>query len=264
MNTISILGCGWLGKPLALAFLTKNMKVKGSTTSSEKILTLSNAGIEAFHIAFQPEFVGDDAFFKSETLVINIPPKAKTFGEEYHLTQIKNILKLCEKSEQLRKIVFVSSTSVYPNLEKKMKEEDADASHFLVKAENLIIDFCKNNRKQHLIVRFGGLMGYERNPCKYFTTQTSTDFSRVNYIHQDDAVGAIVRLIEENIWDEIFNVVSPEHPTRAEIWAKCGYKTRQTITKSRDSSKKTISAENFLCKSNYKFIYPDPLAFKYL
>jgi nucleoside-diphosphate-sugar epimerase len=145
-----------------------------------------------------------------------------------------------------------------------MKEEDADASHFLVKAENLIIDFCKNNRKQHLIVRFGGLMGYERNPCKYFTTQTSTDFSRVNYIHQDDAVGAILRLIEENIWDEIFNVVSPEHPTRAEIWAKCGYKTRQTITKSRDSSKKTISAENFLCKSNYQFIYPDPLAFKYL
>jgi predicted dinucleotide-binding enzyme len=62
MNTISILGCGWLGKPLALAFLTKNMKVKGSTTSSEKILPLSNTGIEAYHIAFQPEFVGDDVF----------------------------------------------------------------------------------------------------------------------------------------------------------------------------------------------------------
>lgn len=264
MNTISILGCGWLGKPLALAFLTKTMKVKGSTTSSEKILALSNAGIETFQIAFQPEFVGDKAFFESNTLIINIPPKAKSLGEEYHLTQIKNILLACKKSDLLNKIVFVSSTSVYPNIEKEMIEKDADASHFLVKAENLIIDFCKNNKKQHVIIRFGGLMGYDRNPCKYFTTQTSTDFSRVNYIHQDDAVGAIVSLVEENIWGETFNVVSPGHPSRAEIWAKCGENTRQSITKSRDSSKKIISAENFLSKSHYQFIYPDPLAFKYL
>ncbi len=264
MNTISILACGWLGKPLALAFLEKNLKVKGSTTSLEKIFALSNAGIETFQIAFQPEFVGDKAFFESETLIINIPPKAKTLGEEYHLAQIKNILEVCKKSDLLNKIVFVSSTSVYPNIEKEMMEEDADASHFLAKAENLIIDFCKNNRKQHLIVRFGGLMGYDRNPCKYFTAQTSADFSRVNYIHQDDAVGAIVSLVEENIWDETFNIVSPEHPTRAEIWATCDGNSYSQKIKSRESSKKTISVENFLSKSHYQFIYPDPLAFKYL
>jgi UDP-N-acetyl-D-mannosaminuronate dehydrogenase len=66
MNTISILGCGWLGKPLAVAFLAKNMKVKGSTTTQEKIQTLENSGIKAFQIAFQPEFKGDSAFFESE------------------------------------------------------------------------------------------------------------------------------------------------------------------------------------------------------
>ena len=245
MNTISILGCGWLGKPLALAFLAKNMKVKGSTTSSDKILALSNAGIEAFQIAFQPEFVGDNAFFESETLIINIPPKAKTLGEEYHLTQIKNILLACDKSDRLSKIIFVSSTSVYPNIEKEMKEEDADASHFLVKAENLIIDFCKNNKKQYLIIRFGGLMGYDRNPCKYFSSKTAADFSKVNYVHQDDAVGAIVSLIEKDIWNETFNILSPKHPSRAEIWANCTEISNVDFTKSRDSSKKTINTENF-------------------
>ncbi|MCP9755649.1 SDR family NAD(P)-dependent oxidoreductase [Lacihabitans sp. CCS-44] len=240
------------------------MEVKGSTTSPEKIEALKNSGINAYQIAFQPEFIGKTSFFDSEILIINIPPKAKALGEEFHLRQIENILSECKKSEKLKKILFVSSTSVYPNIEKEMIEEDANPSHFLFMAENLVIDFCKNFRKQYLVVRFGGLMGYDRNPCKYFSAQTSADFSRVNYIHQDDAVGAIASLVEENIWDETFNIVSPEHPTRAEIWATCSKNTKPKSDKNRDSSKKTISAEKFSQKSNYQFLFPDPLAFKYL
>jgi nucleoside-diphosphate-sugar epimerase len=264
MNTISILGCGWLGKPLALAFLSKNFSVKGSTTNTEKMVDLEKGGIKAFQIALQPAFVGDDTFFDSEILLINIPPKAKSLGEEFHLQQIENILEECKKSETLQKIVFVSSTSVYPNLEKEMKEDNANPKHFLFMAENLVKNFCKNHNKQYLIIRFGGLMGYDRNPCKYFTSQTSADFSRVNYIHQDDAVGAILSLVEENIWDETFNIVSPEHPTRSEIWAKCGENKPEASSKNRDSSKKIISIENFSSKSQYQFLFPDPLAFKYL
>lgn len=264
MNTISILACGWLGKPLALAFLTKNMWVKGSTTSPEKIVALGKSGIQAFQIALQPEFTGEAAFFDSEILIVNIPPKAKTYGEEFHLRQIENILVECTKSIKLQKIIFVSSTSVYPNIEQEMKEEDAQSSHFLVLAENLVIDFCKKTNKQYLIIRFGGLMGYDRNPCKYFTAQTSADFSRVNYIHQDDAVGAVVSLVEENIWNETFNIVSPKHPTRAEIWATCDGNSNSQNIKSRDSSKKTISTEKFFRTSKYKFKFIDPLAFKYL
>jgi nucleoside-diphosphate-sugar epimerase len=254
MNTISILGCGWLGKPLALAFLTKKLLVKGSTTSLEKIQTLEKDGIRAYQVAFKPEFAGDTAFFDSEILIINLPPKAKTLGEKFHLKQVENILK---ESENLQKIIFVSSTSVYPNIEKEMKEEDANQSNFLFLAENQVIEFCKKNKKKYLVIRFGGLMGYDRNPCKYFSAQTSADFSRVNYIHQDDAVGAIVSLVEENIWDETFNILSPEHPSRAEIWANCSEISKGDFAKSRDSSKK-------ISKSKYRFIFPDPLAFKYL
>ncbi len=264
MNTISILGCGWLGKPLALAFLAKNIKVKGSTTTQEKIQTLENAGINAFQIAFEPDFIGNSEFFDSEILIINIPPKAKTLGEEYHLNQIENILMECEKSKKLKKIIFVSSTSVYPNIEKEMKEEYADTGHFLVKAENLIINFCKESEKEYLIIRFGGLMGLDRNPCKYFTSETANDFTKVNYIHQNDAVGSILSLIDENIVNEIFNIVSPMHPTRAEIWENCSQKQVQILTKTRNSSKKTINTDSFFSKSNYQFQFPDPLAFKYL
>ena len=40
MTKISILGCGWLGLPLAKAIVENGFSVKGSTTSSEKIATL--------------------------------------------------------------------------------------------------------------------------------------------------------------------------------------------------------------------------------
>ena len=42
---IAILGCGWLGLPLAKSLLSKGYKVKGSTTSESKLEILENAGV---------------------------------------------------------------------------------------------------------------------------------------------------------------------------------------------------------------------------
>ena len=50
MRQISILGCGWLGLPLAKSLLEKGFSVKGSTTTSEKIIVLENHGIAAYQI----------------------------------------------------------------------------------------------------------------------------------------------------------------------------------------------------------------------
>ena len=55
MNSISILGCGWLGKPLAVSFLEDGFSVKGSTTSEEKIDILEDLEIDdCFEINEQP------------------------------------------------------------------------------------------------------------------------------------------------------------------------------------------------------------------
>jgi len=41
MQKVSILGCGWLGKPLAVFLISKGYLVKGSTTSDEKLKLLA-------------------------------------------------------------------------------------------------------------------------------------------------------------------------------------------------------------------------------
>ena len=50
---IAILGCGWLGLPLATSLLSKGYEVKGSTTSESKLDVLKNAGISTFQIQLE-------------------------------------------------------------------------------------------------------------------------------------------------------------------------------------------------------------------
>ena len=50
MKNVSILGCGWFGKPLAVSLLNDGFLVKGSTTSEIKIQELETLGIESYLI----------------------------------------------------------------------------------------------------------------------------------------------------------------------------------------------------------------------
>ncbi len=86
MTQISILGCGWLGFPLAKALLKKGFRIKGSTTSADKLATLENAGIESFLLVLDSNTVPDefaDFLANSETLIIAIPPKLRGKNKDY-------------------------------------------------------------------------------------------------------------------------------------------------------------------------------------
>jgi 3-hydroxyisobutyrate dehydrogenase-like beta-hydroxyacid dehydrogenase len=48
---VSILGCGWLGLPLAKALVAENYTIKGSTTTPAKLDLLKEEDIEPFLIA---------------------------------------------------------------------------------------------------------------------------------------------------------------------------------------------------------------------
>ena len=66
MKVVSVIGCGWLGFPLAKLLINKGFSVKGSTTQQEKISLLENAGIEAY--LFNNENFPNN-LFKANTLV---------------------------------------------------------------------------------------------------------------------------------------------------------------------------------------------------
>ena len=76
LQSISILGCGWLGLPLAMHYLEKGCLVKGSTRTKGKMESLRNAGIIPYIIDLKEEGETDEIadFFASDLLIINFPP----------------------------------------------------------------------------------------------------------------------------------------------------------------------------------------------
>ena len=54
---IAIIGCGWLGLPLAKKLIKENFIVNGSTTSKEKISVLKTEKIEPFLIDLNKNLV---------------------------------------------------------------------------------------------------------------------------------------------------------------------------------------------------------------
>ncbi len=274
-SSISLLGCGWLGLPLGKYFSDKNYIVKGSTTKTEKLPILQENGIEAFLLKLNPqiECANVDNLLNSNILVINIPPRISLQKADAHVEQIANLLPHI-KTSSIKKIIYISSTSVYPELNREVFEEDVttpeqSSSPTMVKAENLLKDFCKNSNLNLTIIRCGGLMGYDRIPAKYFSgwKGLTTGDIQVNYVHRDDVIKVIETVIEDGIWDETFNIVSPIHPTRKEIYTKnceeLGFEMPEFVTPLETQPFKIISPKKWLERSKYAFIYANPLDYYY-
>lgn len=264
-TTISILGCGWLGVPLAKHFLRKGFAVKGSVTSPEKFGFLSKADILPFQIILSDtEVILDDPdFFRCDVLIISIPPRRIDRIEQVFPSQIRRLIPFI-KNSGIRKVIFISSTSVYPEQNQLASEEDLivpDKANgkALVEAENLLIE---QSEFETTIVRFGGLIGADHNPARFLLKSAQPiENAPVNLIHQDDCIGIISAIVEKELWGETLNACCPEHPMKKDFYEKAaslsGLPTPEISEQI--ASFKTIDSSKLISLLNYKFIYPSPM-----
>ncbi|MCO6161828.1 SDR family NAD(P)-dependent oxidoreductase [Flavobacterium sp. NRK F7] len=234
---ISLLGCGWLGLPLANHLLKNGFSVKGSTTSAHKLELLQEKGIQPYLIALYENTIEGDitSFLKnSEVLVIDIPPNLRKDTSASFVAKIQTLVTQIEKSE-IKKVLFVSSTSVYRDVfpieeitEETPTNPETESGKQLVEVEQLLLD---NPHFQTIVLRFGGLIGEDRHPIKYLAGKENVENpdGPINFIHQEDCIGIILEILEQlldsarsdNKTDKIiFNAVAPQHPTREEYYHK--------------------------------------------
>ena len=243
MKKISILGCGWLGLPLAKSLLEKGFLVNGSTTSIDKISVLRNAGITAFHIILPLSSVAQSSDFlnienydielfleNTELLIINIPPKLRGDFKENFVEKIETLLPFIEKSS-VKKLIFVSSTSVYSDddlfkigkTETTIPNPETESGKQLVKVENILL---KNQNFDTIILRFGGLIGQDRNPIKFLSGRKNIENpdAPINLIDQIDCIGIIEKIVfyenRDEFWNDIYNAVYPFHPSRKDYYTQ--------------------------------------------
>lgn len=271
MKQISILGCGWLGFPLAKSFIEKGFSVNGSTTSVEKIAVLEKVGISPFQISlFEDRIEGNIDLFlsNSEVLIIDIPPKLRGNSSENFVIKIQNIIPFIEKSS-VEKVIFVSSTSVYADDNSIITEEtipnpDTESGRQLLEAEQLL---QSSSNFQTTIVRFGGLIGEERHPIKFLAGRKNIENpeSPINLIHQVDCIGIIEAIVCNTELFGVFNAVTPFHPTRKEYYTQKAIELNLPLPEFDDPSNseqaqqskisigKTILSDKVEGVLNYKF-----------
>ncbi|MDB5243096.1 MAG: NAD(P)-dependent oxidoreductase [Spirosoma sp.] len=267
---IAIIGCGWLGLSLAERLVAENYTVRGSTTSVDKLSLLRRKGIDAYQLQLTPEPIGDlQALLEADTLIVNVPPKAGKLGDDFHPQQIQTLLAAIRRSP-VRHIIYVSTTSVYPETSSVVQEEDVtwpdqSAAPALVQAERFVQSLEPD--RIVTILRCGGLMGYDRMPGKYVAGRTiDSGVVPVNYLHRDDAIGILIALISSQLRG-VFNAVAPEHPTREAIYRKScfdfGYELPVFVQPTQPIPFKVVSPAKLMQATQYRFQYPDPLKFLY-
>ena len=268
--TTSIIGLGWLGTPLAEQLLAAGHRVLGSTTTPEKTALLCEKGISAHQLALNPQPVGELApLLDADVLVVNIPPKAGQHGGAFHPEQMRLLAQAVARS-RVGHVIYVSSTSVYPELNREAFEADVvtpeqSAAPRLVEAEQHWL--ALSGQKKITIVRCGGLMGGQRIPGKYVAgKQVDSGAVPVNYIHQTDAVGLLMAVIQQRITGT-YNAVAPQHPTREAIYRKScadfGYALPTFVHPTEPVLFKQINGDKLTAATGYVFRYPDPLLFTY-
>ncbi|HYW33965.1 MAG TPA: SDR family oxidoreductase [Balneolaceae bacterium] len=270
---ISILGCGWLGFPLAVQLTHHKHQVKGSTTTPDKMKRLRQEKILPYLLKLTPELENPhevQSFWDSDTLVLNVPPgRGRDNMVDYHLRQIQSVASYAAQSS-INFVLFVSSTSVYPKFPGVVTEKDVvpgkaarSSGNALIQAEQLLQE---QENFATTILRLGGLYGGDRHPARYLAGRKNLGdpAAPVNLIHRDDCLQIIQQIIEENITGEVFNAVADSHPARRQYYTRTakalGLEPPTFSDENEDKNYKIVSNQKLRQRLSYSFSHADLMA----
>lgn len=145
----------------------------------------------------------------SDVLIFNLTPTV--------ISDFERFKKFVEISNP-KKIIFISSTSVYGNQEVVNENDEtlpeSISGKLLKKCENYLLESVKNST----IVRPGGII-YETSHPAYFMSSKKIKVGlkeRVNLISVNDLVNIIVKILDKNY--KIVNVVCAHHPLKKDYY----------------------------------------------
>jgi nucleoside-diphosphate-sugar epimerase len=272
MKKVSIIGLGWLGEATGMLLQAQGYQVLGSSTRSEKVGLLREKGLDAVHFALDPDPKGIDyqRLFESEILVVTLPPRSRQGDGEAYLQQLASLRDLISGTE-VKQVLFISSTGIYPNENKVVPYTEEEVSEstagntILYRAEVLM---GTSSSYDLTVLRMGGLMGADRIPGTYFSGREQVvGHTRVNFIHQTDAAGMIAWVIRQGLWNQTFNGVAPEHPLRREVYQRnssaLGIPLPASFQDAADEDGGRLISSEKIVSTGFTFEYPDPLTFSY-
>jgi nucleoside-diphosphate-sugar epimerase len=259
-NCWGVIGCGWLGLPFAQHLIQNGNEVIGTTTSTEKMEVLRDAGISPVLFSTDSKNRLEEVLNSCNYLLLNIPPSS--LKENY----ADAMLHITDRLHSKAKIIFISSTSVYADKNQEAKETDdldgegRNAPH-IIEAEKAL----KQTLKDRLtIIRMAGLVGGDRHPAKYMSGNSyDNGKDKINLIHLEDCIGLINKVVEQKYFGEILNGCSTEHPMKMDYytWAAKKINIIPPVFKDKVGKWKEISNKKSSTSLKYNYKYDSPYDF---
>lgn len=262
-NTIGIIGCGWLGRPLAKQLLDDGYAVHGSTTRTDKLALLKTDGIDPFLIKLsESDINGDISGFleRCHTLIINIPPGLREGHNDYK----PKMIRLCQHVEnsQVKHILFIGSTSVYDDtypfatIAESSETSQTEKAKLLLSVEEL---FQNSTHFKTTILRFSGLFGEDRHPANYLSGRSNIKNPKapVNLIHRKDCIEIIHKILKLQLWNENMNAATTTHPTREAYYTRVCENKQIPLPEfdhKKTSKGKIINSDKLVRLLNYEFL----------
>jgi len=222
-KVISLLGCGWLGFPLALNLISRGFNVKGSTTSPEKLPVLKASGIDPMLVQFDQSIPEPDLtkLLDGDILIVSVPPGRRTADGPDNYKRMGEILTEQVPGSSISKLIFISSTSVYSDSNSVLTEiseisPQTASAKVIAEIEKSLLALPI----QVIILRLAGLFGPGRSPGRFFSGKTNipNGLAPVNMIHLEEVISLINSLIDSDSAKGIYIGSTPSHPTKEEFY----------------------------------------------
>jgi nucleoside-diphosphate-sugar epimerase len=275
---VLIVGCGYVGVPLAAELARQGHEVFGLCRSNLAEAELKSLGATLL--------TGD--ITKPATLarllsaydwVVNCV--ASSGGEEaayreVYLQGTRNLIEWLSAAPP-RKFVYTSSTSVYGQTdgssvtESSVAEPASKTSKILAETENVLLATATRSGFPAVILRVAGIYGPERGHWfKQFLKNEAviegTGGRILNLIHRDDVVGAVIAALEHGKPGQIYNASDDEPVSQLKYFEWLAEKLRRPMPPSsaedpqtfrkRGVTNKKVNNQRLKTELRYQFKYP--------
>ena len=238
IESIAVIGAGHLGHHLATSLIEEGFSVIGTNTSKLK----ENTSYKGILFSINKIKECSTFFLNVDLFIINIPPSKVS---ELELAEFKELFK--EK-----KIIFISSTSVFSNKQFIVSEDlipkpETERSLRVFNQEQIFSD--------KTIIRCSGLISDSRHPINSLIKKNlELENQPLNLIHVEDVIEIIKIVIRKKIFKSIIHATHINNFSKKEYYnqysIKHGLKTLD-FKETTNKGKKVIS--NTLVEWNYSF-----------
>jgi nucleoside-diphosphate-sugar epimerase len=275
-----VVGCGYVGLPLAEELVRQGHEVFGLRRSSSADARLTAAGINPLHADItQPHSL--TGLPREFDWVVNCVASGGGGVAEYqqlYLAGMRNLIAWLAPAGRKPRLVYTSSTGVYGQddgsevNESSPTEPATDTAKILVATEKLLLAAGREHDFPALILRAAGIYGPDRG---YLLKQFLRGEARIagagarmlNMIHRDDLIRAIIAALERGRAGAIYNAVDNEPVSQHDFFqwlaAKLGQPLPPVVAedaaapRKRGLTNKRISNHKLRTELGFSFTHPD-------